>query len=144
MKEVESKPDRGMSVVTVRIKDQYDKSTLPQVWCELRRKVSDAQRSLPPGGGFSVVVDDLLVFMGLRSGLLIGFMLVLTIADSFPFLDSVNVALERISLGMLVDNAIVVVDGMLVRVDGSHDHRRARCGDRSDDGDRTRSLCGDL
>jgi multidrug efflux pump subunit AcrB len=58
LKEVESKSDRGMSVVTVRIKDRYDKSTLPQVWDELRRKVSDAQRSLPPGAGPSVVVDD--------------------------------------------------------------------------------------
>jgi multidrug efflux pump subunit AcrB len=58
--------------------------------------------------------------MGLRSGLLIGFVLVLTIMGSFMFLSPMGVALERISLGaliislgMLVDNAIVIIDGML-------------------------------
>lgn len=71
----------------------------------------------------AIVVAVLLLFMGLRSGLLIGFVLVLTIAGSFVFLDPMGVALERISLGaliialgMLVDNAIVVVDGVLVRM----------------------------
>ncbi|MDC0662679.1 efflux RND transporter permease subunit [Marinobacter sp. SS21] len=71
----------------------------------------------------AIVIAVLLVFMGLRSGLLIGFVLILTIAGSFLFLDPMGVALERISLGaliialgMLVDNAIVVVDGVLVRM----------------------------
>ncbi|WP_105258390.1 efflux RND transporter permease subunit [Pseudoalteromonas sp. T1lg88] len=70
-----------------------------------------------------IVIAVLLLFMGLRSGLLIGFVLVLTIAGSFIFLEPMGVALERISLGaliialgMLVDNAIVVVDGVLVRM----------------------------
>jgi len=48
----------GQSIVTVEIKDTYDKETLPQVWDELRRKVSDAQSQLPPGAGPSLVVDD--------------------------------------------------------------------------------------
>jgi multidrug efflux pump subunit AcrB len=56
--EIESKSERGMSTVTVSIKDNYDKDTLPQVWDELRRKVGDAQRGLPPGAGPSIVVDD--------------------------------------------------------------------------------------
>ena len=56
--EIESKSDRGLSTVTVSIKDKYDKDTLPQVWDELRRKVGDAQRGLPPGAGPSIVVDD--------------------------------------------------------------------------------------
>ena len=47
-----------MSTVTVRIKDQYDKSSLPQVWDELRRKVGDVQAQLPPGAGPSIVQDD--------------------------------------------------------------------------------------
>ena len=70
-----------------------------------------------------IVIVVLLLFMGVRSGLLIGFVLVLTIAGSFIFLSPMGVALERISLGaliialgMLVDNAIVVVDGMLTRI----------------------------
>lgn len=48
----------GKSIVTVEIKDSYDKETLPQVWDELRRKVGDAQKNLPPGAQSSVVVDD--------------------------------------------------------------------------------------
>ncbi|MDH3690393.1 MAG: efflux RND transporter permease subunit [Gammaproteobacteria bacterium] len=58
LKEVESKSDRGLSTVTVRIKDQYDKNSLPQVWDELRRKVNDVQAQLPPGAGPSIVNDD--------------------------------------------------------------------------------------
>jgi multidrug efflux pump subunit AcrB len=56
--EIESKSDRGLSTLTVTVKDQYDKSSLPQVWDELRRKVADAQSDLPPGAGPSVVIDD--------------------------------------------------------------------------------------
>ena len=44
--------------MTVTIKDQYDRRTLPQVWDELRRKVNDAQGRLPPGAGPSLVLDD--------------------------------------------------------------------------------------
>jgi multidrug efflux pump subunit AcrB len=58
LKEVESKSDRGLSTVTVRIKDQYGKSSLPQVWDEVRRKVGDVQNQLPPGAGQSQVIDD--------------------------------------------------------------------------------------
>jgi multidrug efflux pump subunit AcrB len=70
-----------------------------------------------------IVIVVLLIFMGLRSGLLIGFILLLTICGSFIFLSQKGVVLERISLGaliialgMLVDNAIVVVDGMLIKM----------------------------
>lgn len=56
--EVKSQSERGLSTVTVTIKDSYDKHTLPQVWDELRRKISDAQQNLPPGAGPSIVVDD--------------------------------------------------------------------------------------
>ena len=55
---VVSKAERGLSTVTVTIKNKYDKSSLPQVWDELRRKISDAQGSLPPGAGPSLVIDD--------------------------------------------------------------------------------------
>ncbi len=55
---VESKSDRDLSIVTVRIKSEYDKFALPQVWDELRRKVGDVQGRLPPGAGPSVVNDD--------------------------------------------------------------------------------------
>ena len=58
LKRVVSKSDRGLSTLTVTIKDNYDKTTLPQVWDELRRKVADVQRELPPGVGQPLVVDD--------------------------------------------------------------------------------------
>ncbi len=58
LKEIESKSDRGLSTLTITIQDKFDRSTLPQVWDELRRKVSDAQSQLPPGAGPSIVVDD--------------------------------------------------------------------------------------
>ncbi|KIX14785.1 efflux RND transporter permease subunit [Dethiosulfatarculus sandiegensis] len=55
---VDSKSERGLSIVTVHIKDQYGKETLPQVWDELRRKIHDVQPDLPPGAGPSEVQDD--------------------------------------------------------------------------------------
>lgn len=69
-----------------------------------------------------VIVILVLVFaMGFRSGLIIGLGLVLTIAVSFPVLLSLGTTLQRISLGafiiamgMLVDNAVVIMDGILV------------------------------
>jgi len=62
--EVESRSERGLSTLTVRIKKNYDKVALPQVWDELRRKVNDAQMRLPPGAGPSLVVDDFGDVMG--------------------------------------------------------------------------------
>lgn len=80
----------------------------------------------------AIVIAVLLVFMGLRSGLIIGFILALTISGTFIFMGAWNVALERISLGalvialgMLVDNAIVVVDGMLVKLQQGEDAEAA-------------------
>jgi len=55
---VESRSSRDLSIVQVTMKDKYDKASLPQVWDELRRKVNDYQKQLPPGAGPSVVNDD--------------------------------------------------------------------------------------
>lgn len=68
-----------------------------------------------------LIVILLLIFsMGWRSGVVIGTGLVLTIAASFPLLMQMGTTLQRISLGafiiamgMLVDNSIVVMDGIL-------------------------------
>jgi multidrug efflux pump subunit AcrB len=71
----------------------------------------------------AIVIVVLLLFMGLKSGLIIGFVLLVTIISSFIFMPTLGIMLERISLGalvialgMLVDNAIVVVDGILARI----------------------------
>jgi multidrug efflux pump subunit AcrB len=58
LKRVVSKSDRGLSTLTVTIKDKYKKEDLQQVWDELRRKIGDVQQDLPPGAGESIVVDD--------------------------------------------------------------------------------------
>jgi multidrug efflux pump subunit AcrB len=59
LKRVESESTRGLSVVTAIIKDRYTKHAIPQVWDELRRKIGDAQATLPPAvRGRSLVVDD--------------------------------------------------------------------------------------
>jgi multidrug efflux pump subunit AcrB len=56
---IESESTRGQSLVSVRIKDRYDKARIQQVWDELRRRVSDVQNQLPPAArGRSVVIDD--------------------------------------------------------------------------------------
>ena len=59
LERVESESTRGRSVVKAVIRDRYDKSRIPQVWDELRRKIADAQSQLPPAArGNSIVIDD--------------------------------------------------------------------------------------
>ena len=58
LKRVKAISRPGFSRINVVIKDKYNKKNLPQVWDELRRKVGDIQRQLPPGAGPSLVVDD--------------------------------------------------------------------------------------
>ncbi|MEX0340343.1 MAG: efflux RND transporter permease subunit [Arenibacterium sp.] len=70
-----------------------------------------------------IVVGTLLIFMGLRSGILMGGILLITVAGTLMGMYLYGLDMQRISLGaliialgMLVDNAIVVVEGTLVRV----------------------------
>jgi multidrug efflux pump subunit AcrB len=59
LKRVESESTRGRSVVTATIQDRFHRELIPQVWDELRRKITDAQPQLPPSArGRSVVIDD--------------------------------------------------------------------------------------
>jgi multidrug efflux pump subunit AcrB len=71
----------------------------------------------------AIVVSTLLIFMGLRSGILMGGILLVTVAGTLMGMYLYGLDMQRISLGaliialgMLVDNAIVVVEGTLVRV----------------------------
>ncbi|WP_372750908.1 efflux RND transporter permease subunit [Labilibaculum sp.] len=68
-----------------------------------------------------IVVFVLLLAMGFRTGLLIGSGLIFTILGTFIVMLSTDIMLQRVSLGaiivamgMLVDNAIVIADGILV------------------------------
>ena len=72
----------------------------------------------------AIVVGVLLIFMGLRSGLIIGLVLLITIAGTFIIMNYMNITLQIVSLaaliialGSLVDNGIVVAEGMLVGVE---------------------------
>lgn len=69
------------------------------------------------------VVGVLLLTMGMRSGLIIGMGLLLAILGTMIFMIPMGISLQRVSLGtfiiamgMLVDNSIVIVDGVLVRI----------------------------
>ncbi|RUO62510.1 efflux RND transporter permease subunit [Pseudidiomarina insulisalsae] len=71
----------------------------------------------------AIVVIALLLTMGLRSGVLIGGVLLITVLGSFIFMYLMDIQLQRVSLGaliialgMLVDNAIVIAEGMLVGI----------------------------
>lgn len=68
-----------------------------------------------------IVIVVLLIFMGLKSGLIIGLILFLTVLATLIIMKIYEINLQRISLGaliialgMLVDNAIVVVEGILI------------------------------
>ncbi|MEX0335866.1 efflux RND transporter permease subunit [Vibrio tubiashii] len=86
---------------------------------EVEKSVDDFIVSL--GQAVAIVIIVLLFAMGLRSGIIIGAVLLLTVMGTFILMKQNDVELHRISLGaliialgMLVDNAIVVVEGILV------------------------------
>jgi multidrug efflux pump subunit AcrB len=70
-----------------------------------------------------IVILTLLIFMGLRSAVVIGLILLLTVAATLAIMNASGIPMHRISLGaliialgMMVDNAIVVTEGILVGV----------------------------
>ncbi|MFZ1833469.1 MAG: efflux RND transporter permease subunit, partial [Pseudomonadales bacterium] len=71
----------------------------------------------------AIVLVVLLLFMGLRTGIVIGAVLLITVSGTLFLMHLNGIELQRVSLGalvialgMLVDNAIVVAEGMLVRM----------------------------
>ena len=70
-----------------------------------------------------IVIVVLLLFMGVTAGLIIGAVLLITVAGTVLIMELYGIELQRISLGaliialgMLVDNAIVIAEGMMVRI----------------------------
>lgn len=68
-----------------------------------------------------IIFFTLLFTMGRKAGLLISFILVVTISGTFILMEMHGIQLQRISLGaliialgMLIDNAIVVVEGLII------------------------------
>ncbi|TLX51859.1 MFS transporter [Pseudoalteromonas ruthenica] len=71
----------------------------------------------------AIVIVVLLLFMGVKSGILIGGILLLTVLGTFIFMVLFDINLQRVSLGaliialgMLVDNAIVITEGILINM----------------------------
>jgi multidrug efflux pump subunit AcrB len=69
----------------------------------------------------AIVVGVLLIFMGVRSGIIIALSLALNVLGTLLIMYLWGIELQRISLGaliialsMLVDNAIVIVEGVLI------------------------------
>ncbi len=79
-----------------------------------------------------IVIAILMITMGFRSGLMIGISLVVIVIGSFLFLGFMDGTMQRVSLasfifamGMLVDNAIVITDGILVGLKTGKPRREA-------------------
>ena len=80
----------------------------------------------------AIVIGLLLIFMGPTVGMIIGGVLLITILVTFIFMFFMEISLQQISLsaliialGMLVDNAIVVAEGVLVGVEQGQDKEEA-------------------
>lgn len=79
-----------------------------------------------------IVIAVLLVFMGAKAGIIIGLVLLLTIFGTFIAMKVMDIELHRISLGaliialgMLVDNALVVTEGIMVGLQKGSSRLRA-------------------
>jgi multidrug efflux pump subunit AcrB len=97
---------------------------------EVQKSVSGFLVSV--GQAVAIVIIVLLLFMGLRVGLVIGSILLITVAGTLFVMKIQGIELQRISLGalvialgMLVDNGIVVAEGMLVRMQAGMNALRA-------------------
>ncbi len=79
-----------------------------------------------------IVVLVLAAFMGVRASLVVGITLLLTVVGTLMFMSIFSIEMERISLGaliiamgMLVDNAIVVAEGMQIAMERGKSSREA-------------------
>lgn len=79
-----------------------------------------------------IVVAVLLVTMGMQSGVLIGVVLMVTVMSTVLVMQGMGILFERISLGafiialgMLVDNAIVITEGVLIAAQKGQDKVKA-------------------
>ncbi|EAP90406.1 transporter, AcrB/AcrD/AcrF family protein [Oceanicaulis alexandrii HTCC2633] len=79
-----------------------------------------------------IVIGVLCLFMGWRAGVTVGVVLLLTVLGTLFFMNAFDITMQRISLGaliiamgMLVDNAIVVTEGIQVSVQRGEDRMKA-------------------
>jgi multidrug efflux pump subunit AcrB len=123
--------DADITQVGKRVEKRIDELTASRlpVGIELHKvffqpdRVSDALNTFMINLVESVIIVVLLLifFMGFRSGVIIGLNLVVIVIGSLLILNMAGGTLQRVSLGsfilamgMLVDNAIVILDGILI------------------------------
>ena len=121
LKELESDTPIGMEIGMISNQDETVQAAISSFMVNLIEAVV-------------IVVAVLLLFMGFRSGLIIGGVLALTVMATIAVMKQMGVLMERISLGafiialgMLVDNAIVVADAVLVAAQKGLDKVKAAC-----------------
>ena len=80
----------------------------------------------------TTVIGALCLFMGWRAGVMVGAVLLMTVMGTIGVMAAAGIELQRISLGammiamgMLVDNAIVVTEGMLTRIQHGNSPRES-------------------
>ncbi len=108
LKDLETMKPQGMAVDLINFQAARVTESLDDFMVNLAQAVA-------------IVILLLLIFMGLRAGLLIGGVLALTILGTFVGMFLMDITLQLISLGalvlalgILVDNAIVVTDVFLI------------------------------
>ncbi len=108
VKDIYSISRPGLSYIKVDIKDKYWSGKLPQIWDELRRKVGDAEKYLPPNAGKPVVNDDF--------GFVYGFLLAVTGEDySYKDLEDYAKIIKK-ELGLVEDVARINLWGAREKV----------------------------
>ena len=113
--------ERRMTELTPNIPLGMDLQPIYNQPAEVDKSVSGFILSVAEAVAIVIVV--LLLFMGIKVGLIIGAVLLITVAGTLMLMAWHGIELQRISLGgliialgMLVDNAIVVAEGMLIRI----------------------------
>ena len=117
--EVGSGVEERMSVLVAQLPKGVEVAPIYE-----QHKVVDAAVSnflVGLGQSVAIVVGALMLTMGWRAGIVVGATLALTVLATIFFMSVFGIPMERISLGaliiamgMLVDNAIVITEGMVI------------------------------
>ena len=88
----------------------------------VERKVAEFEVNLLQA--IAIVVVVMVLFLGLRTGLIVATLIPVSIIAAFPIMQLFNIGLDQMSLasliialGMLVDNAIVMSESIMVRIE---------------------------
>jgi multidrug efflux pump len=87
----------------------------------VERKVGEFESNLLQA--VAIVIAVMVLFLGLRTGLIVAALIPVAMIAAFPVMDAFGIGLDQMSLasliialGMLVDNAIVMAESILVRL----------------------------